>query len=120
MVQSFVLRWGVGVRSLTPPPSSMGLPARPGTRVLFDFQGTEQNAERRSVILPCPEMPRCVWRSAQVFACIGPDYLSALTLLLLFLMDRGCERKEEIWGLNRNTAQGASGGRLDPPKGLPG
>ena len=54
-----------------PHAASMGLPARPGTRVLFDFQGTEPNAERRSVILPCSEMWRCVWRWAQVFISDG-------------------------------------------------
>ena len=54
-----------------PHAASMGLPARPGTRVLFDFQGTEPNAERRSVILPCPEMWRCVWRWDWVFISDG-------------------------------------------------
>ena len=54
-----------------PHAASMGLPARPGTRILFDFQGTERDAERRSVILPCPEMLWCAWRSAQVFISDG-------------------------------------------------
>ena len=59
-----MLRWRGG--HAAPHAASMGLPARPGTRILFDFQGTERDAERRSVMLPCPEMPRCAWRTNHV------------------------------------------------------
>ena len=66
---------GGGRGRAVPYAAPMGAARYPGS---FRFQGPDNNAELRSVILPCPEMPWCAWRCYQVF--ISDGHLAGLAV----------------------------------------